>query len=260
MRRRVCAQAIIVLGLATGGCVLSIAPGSTLMGVGSAEAAAFYTRKRVNGRWITGQFPKAGTRVARASSSTRFARKSRRVVEEFAVAAAPQPPVREHGPSPSVALPQRTEAVKTPESAKQAVSFQPAAEFSEERTAKLRRALQARADELAAAQTASIAARVASTEPAVLPPSYTETAQAVATAPGPVSETSAPVRQGPTEMAGAASAAPAKATTRDPLEPRSVSYDFETGIKTTVFASSVVREPFDVSALKGMTGRLPPLR
>jgi hypothetical protein len=34
--------------------------------------------------------------------------------------------------------------------------------------------------------------------------------------------------------------------------PRSVSYDFENGIKTTVYENSVVRELFDVWAMRGL--------
>lgn len=42
-------------------------PTDRMLGVSSAEARDYYTRKRVRGRWITGRFPKNGAAVAKAA-------------------------------------------------------------------------------------------------------------------------------------------------------------------------------------------------
>jgi len=56
MRSRFCLGAAVVGAIAFGGFIG--APGDGFPGVSSAEAKEYYTRKRVNGRWITGRFPK----------------------------------------------------------------------------------------------------------------------------------------------------------------------------------------------------------
>ncbi len=68
MHVRTCVRAAAVIGVAAFGSVVFGSVGG-VPGLGKAQAAEFYTRKRVNGQWITGRFPKgevdgqlAGTR------------------------------------------------------------------------------------------------------------------------------------------------------------------------------------------------------
>lgn len=230
MRGTGCLRGLLVLGIAFGG---SIAPGSVgtgLLGVGPAKAEKFYTRKRVNGQWITGQFPAEDT-----APTARPKAKPRRVVRAkpavAPAATAQQPTLTElvagataaaSATVPSLSSAIRTEWASVPASAltipPPAVAPQaapPAVDLvADERLSRLRSALIARAQDLAAR---------APDAPA----------SAVAAAPAPAAQPAAGTPE------------PAKR-----LEPRSVSYDFETGVKTTVFEDSVVRESFDVASIK----------
>jgi len=40
-------------------------------------------------------------------------------------------------------------------------------------------------------------------------------------------------------------------------EPKAVSFDFQSGVKTTVFADGIVEEPFNVAAMKGLVAARP---
>jgi hypothetical protein len=67
MRAKICIQAAFVAA------ILGAGPGDpfpALVGIGSAEAKDYYTRKRVNGRWVTGRFPKRSTEAAKAPADT----------------------------------------------------------------------------------------------------------------------------------------------------------------------------------------------
>ncbi len=205
---------------------------------GEAEAASFYTRKRVNGVWITGQFPKGGA----GSASRRFRRVARApVVVDDEPETAPLPPVpsveglvrdagRSDGPETTAAIPRTVASLAEP--------F-PDPAIPDERLARLKEALTAHATILVArpsepepAKSAALPALVGAAEAAPARPPVLAASPA---APAP----------------GIAAPSPAPSG----LAPRSVSYDFETGIKTTVFENSVVREPFDVAAMKALTPR-----
>jgi hypothetical protein len=271
MRMSMCVRAAVTAGIALGGYMASSTITFGIVGVSSAEAAQFYTRKRINGRWVTGQFPKSG-RTMRSSRTRHVAslRTGRRPVIEVpasATLAALPPEIRRD------AIPQETRRAE-PVSASMptttgtladrkpvaglpdveaalvtaAVGPVPPADESgiaaEERVLKLRRALQARADELKV-KSESAPASV----PAALALQPTPAAASVPEA------TSGPLSTNSVAAAPVPSPAPLGRVKVAPLVPRSVSYDFETGIKTTVFESSVVREPFDRAAMRGlMTG------
>lgn len=67
MRTKICIQAAFVAAI-LGACPNDHFPGP--FGIGPAEAKNYYTRKRVNGRWITGRFPKRSTNVAKVPART----------------------------------------------------------------------------------------------------------------------------------------------------------------------------------------------
>jgi hypothetical protein len=59
-------RAVLVTAIVSGGWVLPLpAP----LGIAPAAAKEYYTRKRVNGRWVTGRFPKRGAETARSTSA-----------------------------------------------------------------------------------------------------------------------------------------------------------------------------------------------
>jgi hypothetical protein len=126
---------------------------------------------------------------------------------------------------------------------------------AEERVVRLRRALEARADELKAKIELAPLASPAVAQPAVVQgaerSSRSEAPAAAAPATGPVSKAASP--SSAPDSAPASTAAAATTDKVAPLVPRSVSYNFETGIKTTVFENSVVREPFDRAAMRGLS-------
>lgn len=261
MRRRTCARAAALVGLALASQLGLPEPLTGPLGVSPAEAAGFYTRKRVNGRWVTGHFPKAGKAAVRSS------RRSRAVIEEEEdVADVPVPPARERVLiSANSSEPAPSQAVSAPAAGRsnaQVAALQPLADFAEERLFKLRRALQARADELAAAQ--AVTAEPVAVPAAFEPNRTSATLPKADQVPLTVLGAGQPSPERVPVATAAAAAPPGEVVGRErppapgPLEAKSVSYDFETGIKTTVFENSVVREPFDVAALKSMTGRLHP--
>ena len=198
-----------------------------------AEAASFYTRKRVNGVWVTGQFAKGG-----GSYSSRRYRHSARAPLPVAAAgpkALPLPPAslpdgpvrdagRGNGPETTASLPRAFASLVEP--------F-PEPTLGDERLVRLREALTAHATVLVA--------RAAEPDPA-----------RSASLSGPAEAVPARLPED-ASRAGEAAVRPVSAA----LAPRSVSYDFETGIKTTVFENSVVREPFDVAAMRALTPRAP---
>ena len=267
MHVRTCVRAAAVLGVAAFGSVVLGSVGA-VPGVGDAHAAEFYTRKRVNGQWITGKFPKnevdgqlAGTR---SITRPRVAY-ARLPAEPEIVQVLPPPRAAEFAVAPPVEADGSSEI----------------AESAGDRLTRLREALVARAGELAASVPTlpGLAVGLTGLDPRPSPPAAVEapaaaepaapvTAAAVPSgltsplkAGGPKAASqldpapgfAAPVASHPVAPA-AASATPARVA---PLEPKSVSYDFERGIKTTVYESSVVREPFDPAAAKALGARLP---
>jgi hypothetical protein len=272
-----CVRAAMAAGIALAGHMVSAPISFGILGVSSAEAAQFYTRKRVNGVWVEGRFPKAARSVRPVSVRTaRKAQPARRVTAAPATparaAAAPRAAVprtelrREESSSTSSpvttgSLPQPKPVAGLPDVEAALViaavgPVPPADETglaAEERVVRLRRALEARADELKAKIELAPLASPAVAQPAVVQgaerSSRSEAPAATAPATGPVSKANSP-SSAPDSAPALAAAATDKVA---PLVPRSVSYNFETGIKTTVFENSVVREPFDRAAMRGLS-------
>jgi hypothetical protein len=190
MRAKGYVQAAIVAGLAYGCCLTSPTLSAFVPGIGAAQAKGFYTRKRVNGRWVNGRFPKKHAQA----SGRRHAGWSAPEPQQVA-SLPPQPP--------------RVERDTRSESRQASVTAP-----REERLVKLQQALEVRA-------------------------------QAIATAAA--AEVTSSLRPIQTQMPTAARP-----------EPRWVSFDFESGLKTTTFSSgAVVRESFDIGTLKGLAAPPP---
>jgi hypothetical protein len=269
MRLRLCVRAAVTAGIALAGYMATPTISLGIVGMSSAEAAQFYTRKRVNGVWVTGRFPKGAT-SARTVRSTRVASPARTkapppAAEKATVVALLPPPVlrREPGNTDTTgSTAARADLVRPPvlpdfEAALVIAAVGPVAPVdedalaSQERAIKLRRALEVRAGELAAKSGAPIAAAETTARPAPPPVSSRELPRAAeptaASLVQPASGSLAPTTNSLSSPRPAASGA-----TAGGLVPRSVSYDFENGIKTTVYENSVVREPFDVWAMRGL--------
>ena len=217
MRRKMYWRAAICVAVIFGGGAVSTTDFGVI-GVSPAEAKAYYTRKRVDGKWVTGRFPKkslakkevAKKEVASVSRSAKSAKRHAKAAAsedtpsvETRVAALQAPkaqPAVQAAPAPqgpTVSTPQQAAPRATT-----GVSLVPLSE--DERLTNLREALRARASAL--------------TTGSLTP------AQAVRPAP----------------------------------EPQSVSLDFRSGTKTTIFSDgTLVTEPFDVGSLKGLAGAFP---
>ena len=167
MRMGLCVRAAATAVIALVGYMAPSTISFEMIGVNSAEAAQFYSRKRINGQWVTGRFPKSGAAVpVSRMRQTGRARTRSRITEvpASAVLTALPPELRRGEPAtpagplttgslgnrvPAAALPDVEAALVTA-----AVGPVPpadeAARGAEERLARLRRALEARADELKA--------------------------------------------------------------------------------------------------------------
>ena len=212
MRAAICVTATLIAGLTwTGAATLTVVSGGAL-GVSSAEAASFYTRKRVGGRWITGHFAKGGSGTSshgRRHAASRRSHRSRSYAgrHETPQAASRAEPTAKPAPRPSTVTTTGTLAALPPIGEPSTVSLVE----RDPRLSKLKDALQVRAREIAVKE------------------------------PPPASPNSG----------GAAPSASAP-------QPKSVSFDFESGLKTTVFEGNVaVREPFDTAAMKTLASRPP---
>jgi hypothetical protein len=204
VRTRFLLQTALVLAATLGGVPGLGTIDSGALGITSAEARVF-TRKRVNGRWITGHFvsnrgSKAKTRSARTSRSKKYARLSE---EREVTPPAPEPRPRSAKnaePVLAVAVPAAAAIVTT-----------------DDRMQKLQEALQEKARVIARAVTGD----------------------------SPVLDSNL----SPQATGSVRPAAP---------EPRSVSFDFQSGVKTTVFSNgALVEEKFDVPSLKGLAAPSP---
>jgi hypothetical protein len=177
--------------------------GLTEFGIKRAEASGFYTRRRVNGVWVTGAFPKsevdAELRGVRARTE-----------------AGPAAPPAPRGPS----RPRTRQATRPAEPAR---PVQPVASKA---------ALRAGSPmaELPAGPPAADATASTSAAPATAEDHRLRLQQALERRAREMAE------PGP-----------------KPPEPRSVSFDFETGLKTIVFEGDrVVREPFDPDRVRAL--------
>jgi hypothetical protein len=203
----------IVFSAVTLGCCIGAGP--SFLGVTPAEAKAFYTRKRVNGHWITGRFPKRHATAARPALEG----KARPVPAPVVTSTAALPVAAPLTKSP--ALDSRPEPAAAPPVAAPAAPIGSPTE--EQRLQGLREALQARASRLVT---------TGSTGAGAPPAPQPQNGQPLATSSIGESKAAAPP---------------------PPREARSVSLDFETGIKTTLFSDgTTLKERFDIEALKAL--------
>ena len=189
------------------------------IGVGTAEARDYYTRKRVNGRWITGRFP-------RQSSAP-----------DPSQAGLEQPPTRPQASGQVSAAPSLSLALE-PEGGLRSRPVLAAATAAQDSLAGLLEASPSGSTPLAAAPQD---ARLLSLQAALYVHAHTLSSEPER-ASGPLPPTALP---GPPPVPSSP-------------EPKAVSLDFQSGIKTTEFTDgTLVDEPFDPAALKELAGAHP---
>jgi hypothetical protein len=187
---------------------------SGVPGIASAEAKDYYTKKRVNGQWITGRFPKKSfakskpaTRTAAKTAPVQDTAKPEPVSAPVAVVTPVQPP---EPPAAQVPIPQPAPLAPLGDDA---------------RMKKLQEALKARAQNL-------LVSNAAEPRPAREDPAH------------PMSTASISPHKPPPPMPAASA------------DPRSVTLDFGSGVKTTIFADgAIATEPFDVAAMRELAAR-----
>jgi hypothetical protein len=201
MRRKMFWRAGIVAAVTFGGCLGMSVGELGLLGVSPAEAKAYYTRKRVNGRWITGRFAKRGGGLPGVATEQSEA-PGIKVSAVRPTLTSPAPVASTSRPEPAAPA-KRLDPQSPTAPLAQAPLISPAANArvvsdpEADRLGKLRQALQARASALTAGRFVEVA--------------------------------------------------------RPAPEPQSVSLDFKSGMKTTLFSDGTsVTEPFDTTALKGL--------
>jgi hypothetical protein len=201
MQLRTCVKAAIFVAAGCAALFAYSAVDLGFIGLSPAEAKPYYTKKRVNGVWITGRFPKR-----------QATEKAERQDKKAAA------PVRKARPAASVTT---TASITAPREPRRGATSAPGAGaagavplVADERLLKLQEALRARASTL----TTGIV-------------------------PEPQGH-AAPIEPQPLAAAEA--------------EPQSVSFDFRSGVKTTIFGDgAVIVEPFDVRSLKGLAAARP---
>lgn len=252
MRVSLVQSAAIAAGLLTG-FFGPFAIDSGLPGIAPAQAKEYYTKKRVNGKWIAGRFAKrdavkrkvaARTAPARAVPA-RTGQAANRMPANPILAKAVAEPTPAVAPLP----PSATPPVRVGASASSPPAPAAAALAEDGRMRQLQEALQARTQTL-------VVTSLAPTPPAAPTPSLQEALQARSRnilVTSLVDPTPAAVDlSGPSETA---SLGPVRAIAPR-TELRSVTFDFSSGLKTTVFGDgAVVAEPFDVRAMRDLGSR-----
>lgn len=233
---------------------------SGLSGIAPAQAKEYYTKKRVNGRWINGRFAKRGAVKAKVAARSAPVREAApraaavRVAEAKTTSTAAAPTPAASAPAPA-AMPARVEGNGSP----QATSAAPAAATplaDDGRMRQLQEALQARTQSLLVT---SLAPTSAATPTATPIQPLQEALQArsrniLVTSlvdPAPV----AMDLSGPSETA---SLGPVRAVAPR-AEIRSVTFDFVSGVKSTLFGDgTTATEAFDTRSMQELASRRSP--
>ena len=257
MRSDVYWRRAVFVGVVAYGYFASVAPEFGVIGVGVAEAKSYYTRKRINGAWVKGKFPKRGALNKSHAATSKGGRHSKTAAlpattgslsaaSEFVMAAtaAASPAATQAGPSQQRAWPTQTSATAHPSAPVQ----------------------QGSAVVQTSATPGALAPQTVLTGPA-LPVARTPALVPMATGahePPLVSPSDeqrlSKLREALQARANslASGGGGSGITVRPAPEPQSVTFDFKSGVKTTIFADgTIVEDAFDVAALRGMASTPP---
>jgi hypothetical protein len=249
-------RAIFVVVVIAGGCFASSTRYLGVIGVGVAEAKSYYTRKRINGVWVRGRFPK------RSALNKNQAATSKPAVHSSAASV----------PATTGSLALAPDGMAAPTLAAPATAAQPGAS---PHPAWLRSA--APAQPSPTVQGGTIAQATAT--PGAFAPQTVLSSPVLPDARMPSSPAMAPAAHEPplvppsdeqrlsklrealqaraNSLANGGSGMPAPKLRVAP-EPQSVTFDFKSGVKTTIFADgTIVEDAFDVAAVKGMASPAP---
>jgi hypothetical protein len=246
--------------------------------VTSALAKDFYTRKRVNGHWVHGEFPKKGSQAQRNQGGQQAAQPAQATATAEAAAAPAAsyglglhfpPQVQPAGPAASAETADvTTGSIRERRSRRHASRSERRAESRAARREKLREA-----DASPAPRRSAKMAEQAKTEPAApkkpAPVAREATAPearfASLPAPAPVEKPADPSRRLADALAVKAAAlasgvitSAAEPIPQPKVEPVSVTYDYKTGIKTVSYANGKVEEErFDPGTMKALAATAP---
>jgi hypothetical protein len=252
-------RAIFVVVIA-GGCFALFTPEFGIIGVGVAEAKPYYTRKRINGVWIKGRFSK---RNALNKSQTATPKAERRPETRSlpattgSLSAAPDPVTV---PAAAVATQALVQANSFPHTAWLTQGGSAAAPSG---------SVPGAAVAQATSTPGAFAPQTVLSSPGA-PVARTATPSAPQTAPGAqepplvlpsdeqrLSKLREALQARANSLANGGSGTPAPLIRPTP-EPQSVTFDFKSGVKTTIFADgTIVEDAFDVAAIKGMASTPP---
>jgi hypothetical protein len=231
--------------------------------VPAALAKDFYTRKRIDGRWVEGEFPKKGSQAERDQAAQPVAPPAQAAVAAPAAPAASTPftlglhfapPAQPAAPNPADAnLDVATGSIRERPSRRNVAPREKRAQSERRVNQEKVRDAETKAAPRPAAQT---------TTPAVTAAAPAEPRFASLSAPAEKPADPAP---DPTKRLADALTAKAAAlatgvitSAGDPIpqpkaEPASVNYDYKTGIKTVIYANGTMEEePFDPATMKAL--------
>jgi hypothetical protein len=242
----------VVLGATLVGIPTPLPTDSGAFGVTSAEAR-IYTRKRVNGRWITGRFASGS---GASESSGRRERSSRRTrVSARASAAAEREATREAAKEAAREAAREVAKEAARQAAREAAAKEASRAAARTEVAPREAPIQPRMQAMREAPPAPVDDRMLKLQEALQ-----SRAKALVTTPIPAGPSPAPVEAkaaiDPPAMPVATGSLNAVSNPR--AEPKSVTFDFQSGVKTTLFANgALIQEKFDVPSLRGLAAPVP---
>ncbi|HEX2727137.1 MAG TPA: hypothetical protein VHN20_15060 [Beijerinckiaceae bacterium] len=260
MRSDVYWRRAVFVALVAGGCFASFTPEFGIIGVGVAEAKSFYTRKRVNGVWVKGKFPKRNALNKSHEASSKRSRRSRSAalpVTTGSLSAAPEYVMVPAAAAPSSAA---VETGRAPHRAwpMQSASAHPSAPLPQ--GSAIAQSTSATAGALAPQTVLSNPALPAARAPAVVPQMAPGAHEPPLVSPSDeqrLSKLREALQARASSLATGSSTA-SLPTLRPTPEPQSVTFDFKSGVKTTIFADgTIVEDAFDVASVRGMASTPP---
>ena len=252
-------RAVFVVVVA-GGCFASVAPEFGVIGVGVAEAKSYYTRKRVNGVWVKGKFPKRGAPNKSHAATSKAGGHSKTAAlpvttgslsaaSEFVTvpaAAAPSPAAVQVGAPQQKAWPIASSAGAHPSAPVQQGS---AIVQTSAAPGALAPHTVLAGPGLPAARPPALVPQMAPApqEPPLVSPSDEQRLSKLREA-----------LQARANSLASGGGGGSGLTVRETPQPQSVTFDFKSGVKTTIFADgTIVEDAFDVAALRGMASTPP---
>jgi hypothetical protein len=253
-------RAIFVVVIA-GGCFVSLTPEFGVIGVGVVEAKSYYTRKRINGVWVKGRFAKRSAVSKRETSTTsKAARRSRTASLPATTGSLSGPPDPVTAPAAAVSTQALVQASSLPQTAwltRGTTAAAPSGSVQGAAVAQTTSTPGALAPQTVLSSPGVSGARTPSPAVPYMAPGAQEPPLVAPSDEQRLSKLREALQARANSLANGGSGTPAPLMRPAP-EPQSVTFDFKSGVKTTIFADgTIVEDAFDVAAVRGMASTPP---